>query len=224
MRRWRSRELAGLSCCAVSRMMQRTLNHRHASHFMAWITTTRIPRPLGARSKSLLLLPATKMEICTSALFLMASRCLVIQTAFAVVWLALRRTERANSPPPLRCPVIVSSRRWLIIARPHYPRMATRFTWQLIASPSNYALSLPSTFGWDDTASVVPVTAMPFYLGPSSYLLLTKYNNYVQAGGNGRNYIALIDPNVSMRDPITGVTVMKVVRKILGPTANPELG
>src|SRR5437868_3504205 len=81
---------------------------------------------------------------------------------------------------------------------------------------------LPSAFGWDDTASVVPVTAMPFYLGPSSYLLLTKYNNYVQAGGNGRNYIALIDPNVSMRDPITGVTVMKVVRKILGPTADPE--
>src|SRR5437016_4816571 len=138
-------ELAALSCCAVSRMLQRTLNHRHASHFMAWITTTRIPRPLGARSKSLLLLPATKMEICTSALFLMASRCLVIQTAFAVVWLALRRTERANSPPPLRCPVIVSSRRWLIIARPHYPRMATRFTWQLIASPSKYALSLPRT-------------------------------------------------------------------------------
>ena len=83
---------------------------------------------------------------------------------------------------------------------------------------------LPSAFGWDDTASVVPLTTVPFYLGPSSYLLLTKYNNYVQAGGNGQNYIALVDPNVSMRDPITGVTVMKVVRKILGPTADPELG
>src|SRR5438445_13241688 len=28
------------------------------------------------------------------------------------------------------------TRRWLIIARPHYPRMATRFTLQLIASTS----------------------------------------------------------------------------------------
>src|SRR5438132_300458 len=146
MRRWRSPELAALSCCAVSRMLQRTLNHRHASHFMAWITTTRIPRPLGARSKSLLLLPATKMEICTSALFLMASRCLVIQTAFAVVWLALRRTGRANSPPPLRCPVIVLSRRWLIIARPHSPRMAAHCTSQSIVSPLKYALSLPRTY------------------------------------------------------------------------------
>jgi hypothetical protein len=83
---------------------------------------------------------------------------------------------------------------------------------------------LPSAFGWDDTASIVPARAVPSYQGPSLYLLLTKYNNYIQAGGNGRNFLALVDPNVSMRDPITGVTVMKAVRKVLGPTPDPVLG
>jgi hypothetical protein len=58
----------------------------------------------------------------------------------------------------------------------------------------------------------------------SPYLLLTKYNNYVEDGGNGRNFVALVDPNVSMTDPITGVSVMKAVRKALGPTPDPELG
>lgn len=83
---------------------------------------------------------------------------------------------------------------------------------------------LPNAFGWDDTASVVPARAVPSYEGPSNYLLLTKYNNYVQAGGNGQNYLALVDPNVSMRDQITGVTVMKAVLKVLGPTPDPDLG
>jgi len=83
---------------------------------------------------------------------------------------------------------------------------------------------LPSAFGWDDTASVVPASAVPSYRGPSPYLLLTKYNNYAQVGGNGRNFLALVDPNVSMTDPVTGVTVMRTVRKVLGPTPDPELG
>lgn len=83
---------------------------------------------------------------------------------------------------------------------------------------------LPNAFGWDDTASIVVAEAVPSYKGPSPYLLLTKYNNYVQAGGNGRNYLALVDPNESMIDPVTGVSVMKTVLKVLGPTPDPELG
>jgi hypothetical protein len=83
---------------------------------------------------------------------------------------------------------------------------------------------LPSAFGWDDTASVVPANAVPSLRSHSPYVLLTKYNNYVQAGGDGRNFLALVDPNVSMSDPITGITVMRAVRKVLGPTPDPQLG
>src|SRR5436190_1444170 len=83
---------------------------------------------------------------------------------------------------------------------------------------------LPGAFGWDDTASVVPASALRSYPGPSPYFLLTKYNNYVEGGGNGRNFLALVDPNVSMTDPITGVTVMRTVRKVLGPSPDPSLG
>ena len=83
---------------------------------------------------------------------------------------------------------------------------------------------LPSAFGWDDTASIVPSEIVPSYQGPSAYLLLTKYNDYVQAGGNGRNYLALVDPNVNMLDPVTGVSVMKTVLKVLGPTHDAQLG
>ncbi|MEZ5966148.1 MAG: hypothetical protein R3F56_20090 [Planctomycetota bacterium] len=78
---------------------------------------------------------------------------------------------------------------------------------------------LGSAFGWDDTASVVPRAAVPGYTGPSAYLLLTKYNNYgYPGGGDGLNKLAVIDPNVSMVDPISGATVMNTVRTILGPT------
>jgi hypothetical protein len=50
--------------------------------------------------------------------------------------------------------------------------------------------------------------------------LLTKYNNYEGAGGNGQNYVAVTDPNTSMTDPITGVSVMNVVMEQLGPTSD----
>jgi hypothetical protein len=96
--------------------------------------------------------------------------------------------------------------------------------WLLHFDAQLTTVKLPSAFGWDDTASVVPASAVPSYHGPSSYLLLTKYNNYVQAGGDGRNYLALVDPNVAMIDPITGVTVMRAVRKVLGVTPDPMLG
>jgi hypothetical protein len=53
----------------------------------------------------------------------------------------------------------------------------------------------PGSFGWDDTASIVPVSAVPGYSGSSPYLVLTKYNNYGGIGtGNGLNRMAILDP------------------------------
>ena len=51
---------------------------------------------------------------------------------------------------------------------------------------------------------------------------MTKYNNYAGAGGNGDNRIAILDPNSTMIDPITGATVMRTVLTIAGPTPDPE--
>lgn len=81
----------------------------------------------------------------------------------------------------------------------------------------------PGAFGYDDTASLVPAAAVPSYTGTSTYLLMTKYNNYADQGGDGENKIAIVDPNATETDPITGVTVMNEVLTILGPTPNPSL-
>ena len=78
----------------------------------------------------------------------------------------------------------------------------------------------PGAFGWDDTASVVTAKLVPSYHGTSSYLLLTKYNNYKDTGGNGLNRVAILDPNATETDPITGATVMKEVITILGVTSD----
>lgn len=82
----------------------------------------------------------------------------------------------------------------------------------------------PGSFGWDDTASIVPATLVPSYKGKSTYLLMTKYNNYCGLGtGNGQNRIAILDPNATEKDPIISSTnVMKEVLTILGPTADPD--
>jgi uncharacterized repeat protein (TIGR01451 family) len=73
-------------------------------------------------------------------------------------------------------------------------------------------------FGWDDTASIVPASIVPTYTGSSSYVLMTKYNNYAGSGGDGVNKIAILDPNAAMVDPVTGATVMKEVLTIAGVT------
>lgn len=79
----------------------------------------------------------------------------------------------------------------------------------------------PGSFGWDNTPSVVPASLVPSYHGSSSYLLLTKYNNYAGAGtGDGKNRMALLDPNATEADPIESLSVMNEVMTVLGPTAD----
>jgi hypothetical protein len=76
----------------------------------------------------------------------------------------------------------------------------------------------PGAFGWDDTASIVPAGAVPAYHGVSSYLLMAKYNDYLEAGGSGVNRLAILDPASAMPDPISGVAVMREVLTIAGLT------
>ncbi len=78
---------------------------------------------------------------------------------------------------------------------------------------------VPGSFGWDNTASVVPAAMVPSYSGGSLYLLATKYNNYAGVGsGDGLNRIAVLDPRSSQGDAISGRQVMKEVLTVLGPT------
>ncbi len=80
----------------------------------------------------------------------------------------------------------------------------------------------PGSFGWDDTASMVPASMVPGYTGPSSYLLMTKYNNYAGAGtGDGKNRVAVLDPQQSQADTIVGLPVMKEIQTQLGQTVDP---
>ncbi|HYC56263.1 MAG TPA: hypothetical protein VEL28_15110 [Candidatus Binatia bacterium] len=78
-------------------------------------------------------------------------------------------------------------------------------------------------FGWDDTPSVVPAHVVPSYAGSSPYLILTKYNDYATAGGDGAHRIAILDPNAAMRDPVSGMDVMAEVLTALSPTPDYDL-
>ena len=63
---------------------------------------------------------------------------------------------------------------------------------------------------------------VPQYTGTSSYLLMTKYNNYGGAGtGDGKNRTAILDPNQTQPDAVTGAVVMKEIQTMLGPTPDP---
>jgi hypothetical protein len=83
---------------------------------------------------------------------------------------------------------------------------------------------IPGSFGWDDTASIVPASLVSSYHGSSSYLLMTKYNNYAGVGtGDGHNRIAILDPNATENDPVLPTTkVMNEVITILGVTPDSE--
>jgi hypothetical protein len=96
--------------------------------------------------------------------------------------------------------------------------------WMLHFSGDLGTTKTPGAFGWDDTASIVPPSAVPSYTGSSAYLILTKYNNYINVGGDGKNKVAVLDPFATETDPITGATVMNEVLTILGPTADPRGG
>jgi hypothetical protein len=94
--------------------------------------------------------------------------------------------------------------------------------WMLHYDGTLTQTKITGAFGWDDTASVVPATMVPGYIGPSTYLLFTKYNNYAGVGtGNGKNKVAVLDPNATEVDPITGKIVMNEVLTMLGPTPDP---
>jgi hypothetical protein len=81
---------------------------------------------------------------------------------------------------------------------------------------------IPGSFGWDDTASIVPAAMVASYTGGSPYLLMTKYNNYGGVvGGDGANRVAILDPGAGQTDAYSSVTVMQEVATMLGPTTDP---
>ena len=95
--------------------------------------------------------------------------------------------------------------------------------WMLHFNAGLTASKTPGSFGWDDSASIVPAAAVPSYKGTSRYLILTKYNDYSDPGigGSGENKLAVLDPNVTENDPIIpSVKVMNEVLTIVGRTAN----
>jgi hypothetical protein len=94
--------------------------------------------------------------------------------------------------------------------------------WLLHFSGDLATAKTPGAFGWDDTAAVVPASMVPSYQGTSTYLLMTKYNNYAGVGGDGVNRLAILDPNATQMDPITGATVMREVLTIAGVTPDSE--
>jgi hypothetical protein len=74
------------------------------------------------------------------------------------------------------------------------------------------------SFGWDETVSIVPASMVPSYTGTSSYLIFSKYNDYKQAGGNGVNQLAILDPFAFEFDPLANADRMKEVLTIDGVT------
>lgn len=96
--------------------------------------------------------------------------------------------------------------------------------WMLRFNASLVQQGAPGAFGWDNTPSLVPKAAVPSYKGSSPYLLLTKYNDYAQTGGSGKNKVAILDPFDTQVDPTTNHNTMKEVITIVGPTADNASG
>jgi hypothetical protein len=97
--------------------------------------------------------------------------------------------------------------------------------WMLHFNSTLSTLKTPGAFGWDTTPSVVPAGSVPSYTGTSTYLILTKYNNYAGVGtGNGVNKVAVLDPNATQQDEYSAATVMKEVITVTGVTPDPSEG
>ncbi|PYM15493.1 MAG: hypothetical protein DMD81_14915 [Candidatus Rokuibacteriota bacterium] len=98
--------------------------------------------------------------------------------------------------------------------------------WLLHFSGDLTQTKTPGAFGWDNTAAIVPASAVSSYTGTSSYLVFSKYNNYAGLdGGDGVNKIAILDPNATQAESHSssnGLLVMKEVLTIAGPTPDPE--
>ncbi len=96
--------------------------------------------------------------------------------------------------------------------------------WMLHFDSALSVSKTPGAFGWDDTPSIVPAGAVPSYTGTSTYLLLTKYNNYANPGigGNGVNKVAVLDPDATETDPVSGQTTMNEVVTIAGVTPDAQ--
>ncbi len=97
--------------------------------------------------------------------------------------------------------------------------------WMLHFNAALTQTKIPGSFGWDDTASVVASGLAPSYNGTSSYLILTKYNDYVGIGtGTGVNRLALLDPNGAMQDTYSTAAVMSEVLTVDGVTPDFHAG
>ncbi len=90
--------------------------------------------------------------------------------------------------------------------------------WLLSFTPDLTTEKTPGSFGWDDTVSIVPKSALPKKSGKSAYYIVSKYNNYYECGsGTGDNKVAILDPNATQKDEYSNVTVMKEVETVLDP-------
>jgi len=80
--------------------------------------------------------------------------------------------------------------------------------WMLHYDQTLTQTKIPGSFGWDNTPSVVPAQCVPSYHGTSSYLILTKFNNYAGYGplGTGVNKVAILDPNSATPEPLNGTS------------------
>jgi len=83
---------------------------------------------------------------------------------------------------------------------------------------------IPGSFGWDDTPSIVDASLVAGYRGGSTYLIMSKYNNYANINtGDGHNRVAILDPNATENDPVIPTTqVMQEVITQLGVTPDPD--
>jgi hypothetical protein len=96
--------------------------------------------------------------------------------------------------------------------------------WMLHCDGALTTVKTPGAFGWDDTAAIFPASFIPSFKGTSKYLILTKYNNYVEGGGDGYNKVAVLAPNDTEIESVSGITTMKEVDVLLGQTPDPSKG